>query len=178
MPKNPRDLLYCNTRFIVVGWNQTHNISKVCSCRHHPEHPAQKLKKNQVNLYLQPLACVYIQLALEQHRFELWGSWRFFSINITWSSAGWIHGHGNEDKQGWVWDFSICGFGIHGDFFFFFLLWACFKNINMCLLKRQSSTLLCKPNPELLYYIRRRRKIRGELGQRVLFSKIGVMASV
>ena len=62
--------------------------------------------------------------------------------------------------------------------FFFFLLWACFKNINMCLLKRQSSTLLCKPNPELLYYIRRRRKIRGELGQRVLFSKIGVMASV
>lgn len=52
-----------------------------------------------------------------------------------------------------------------------FLALGLLKNINVCLLKRQSFRLIEKPNSETLYYIRREQKKLSEIGQRMLFSK-------
>ena len=58
-----------------------------------------------LSLFL-PLWHLYIQLTLEQQRCELWGSsymWIFFNKYIQYYMI-----RGTEDREGWLWDLSIC----------------------------------------------------------------------
>ena len=61
-------------------------------------------------------------------------------------------------------------------FLFFSLAELALKDRNMCLLERQTPRLLYKSNSGTRYDVRRR-KGRGELGQRVLVSKTAAARS-